>query len=160
MTFKAKATTPKTKNKTKNYTSSTCFTHLPISSLSFLTSRELSVWYQTSCSLRRCWSYVGRTGKKQQLSLARGCWGKGTIIHEIGKATVNISSLNLLFSKMRIKIQLSGFMSPQFNCPANTLQRKTFTSTFFFSADHLVPSMPCKKKETEEGEKAKKNKIK
>lgn len=33
-----------------------------------------------------CWSYVGRTGRKQQLSLARGCWGKGTIIHEIGHA--------------------------------------------------------------------------
>ncbi|CAH3142203.1 unnamed protein product, partial [Porites lobata] len=33
-----------------------------------------------------CWSYLGRTGRKQQLSLARGCWGKGTIIHEIGHA--------------------------------------------------------------------------
>ncbi|XP_022808806.1 zinc metalloproteinase nas-4-like [Stylophora pistillata] len=33
-----------------------------------------------------CWSYVGRTGRKQQLSLAGGCWRKGTVIHEIGHA--------------------------------------------------------------------------
>ena len=31
------------------------------------------------------WSYVGRIGKKQLLSLAAGCWGKGTVSHEIGK---------------------------------------------------------------------------
>lgn len=33
----------------------------------------------------RCWSYVGRTGRKQQLSLAGGCWYKGTVAHELGK---------------------------------------------------------------------------
>lgn len=30
----------------------------------------------------RCFSSVGRTGAKQQLSLARGCMRSGTIIHE------------------------------------------------------------------------------
>ena len=34
-----------------------------------------------SCS---CWSYVGKTGGVQKLSLAPGCWYKGTVIHEIG----------------------------------------------------------------------------
>lgn len=30
-----------------------------------------------------CWSYVGRMGGRQELSLARGgCTGKGTVIHE------------------------------------------------------------------------------
>ncbi|XP_078371491.1 zinc metalloproteinase nas-15-like [Oculina patagonica] len=33
-----------------------------------------------------CWSYVGRTGKKQQISLASGCWYKGTVAHEIAHA--------------------------------------------------------------------------
>ncbi|KAK3738689.1 hypothetical protein QZH41_020339, partial [Actinostola sp. cb2023] len=33
-----------------------------------------------------CWSYVGRTGSKQQLSLASGCWHKGIVIHEFGHA--------------------------------------------------------------------------
>ncbi|RMX55571.1 hypothetical protein pdam_00001722, partial [Pocillopora damicornis] len=33
-----------------------------------------------------CWSYVGRTGRKQQLSLASGCWYHGIVIHEIGHA--------------------------------------------------------------------------
>ncbi|XP_058971140.2 zinc metalloproteinase nas-15-like [Pocillopora verrucosa] len=35
---------------------------------------------------RGCWSYVGRIGKKQLLSLAAGCWGKGTVSHEIAHA--------------------------------------------------------------------------
>ncbi|XP_020615551.1 meprin A subunit beta-like [Orbicella faveolata] len=33
-----------------------------------------------------CWSYVGRNGYKQQLSLSGGCWRHGTIAHEIGHA--------------------------------------------------------------------------
>ena len=36
-------------------------------------------------TLNRCWSYVGRTGTKQQLSLAGGCWRHGTVAHEIGE---------------------------------------------------------------------------
>ena len=34
-------------------------------------------------TLNRCYSYVGRTGRKQQLSLAGGCWRHGTVAHEI-----------------------------------------------------------------------------
>ncbi|XP_078360440.1 MAM and LDL-receptor class A domain-containing protein 1-like [Oculina patagonica] len=33
-----------------------------------------------------CSSYVGRTGSKQRLSLAFGCWRHGTVVHEIGHA--------------------------------------------------------------------------
>ena len=32
----------------------------------------------------RCTSYVGRTGRRQMLSLARGCWYTYTVAHEIG----------------------------------------------------------------------------
>ena len=32
----------------------------------------------------RCTSYVGRTGRRQMLSLARGCWYAYTVAHEIG----------------------------------------------------------------------------
>lgn len=32
--------------------------------------------------IHRCWSWIGKQGKKQQLSLGRGCLGSGTIIHE------------------------------------------------------------------------------
>ena len=31
-----------------------------------------------------CYSSLGRTGKKQQISLAAGCWAMGTVTHEIG----------------------------------------------------------------------------
>ncbi|XP_022798325.1 zinc metalloproteinase nas-13-like [Stylophora pistillata] len=33
-----------------------------------------------------CWSYVGRRGGKQDLSLGQGCWIKGIVSHEIGHA--------------------------------------------------------------------------
>ena len=35
-----------------------------------------------------CWSFVGKTGRKQRLSLARGCWNKGTVVHEIGEISL------------------------------------------------------------------------
>ena len=31
-----------------------------------------------------CYSRLGRTGRKQKISLAAGCWVKGIVIHEIG----------------------------------------------------------------------------
>eukprot|EP00112_Aurelia_sp_Birch-Aquarium-sp1_P024327 Seg765.1 transcript_id=Seg765.1/GoldUCD/mRNA.D3Y31 product="Meprin A subunit beta" protein_id=Seg765.1/GoldUCD/D3Y31 len=33
-----------------------------------------------------CWSYVGRQRGKQNICLSDGCWGKGTIVHEIAHA--------------------------------------------------------------------------
>ncbi|XP_078371488.1 blastula protease 10-like [Oculina patagonica] len=33
-----------------------------------------------------CSSYVGRTGRRQYVNLARGCWYRGTVAHEIGHA--------------------------------------------------------------------------
>lgn len=35
---------------------------------------------------RRCWSYVGRKGGEQKVSIGPGCEYMGTIIHEIGHA--------------------------------------------------------------------------
>lgn len=35
----------------------------------------------------RCTSYVGKTGRRQDISLGRGCWTKGVVAHEIGKSS-------------------------------------------------------------------------
>lgn len=42
-----------------------------------------------------CWSYIGRTGSKQLLSLAPDCWRHGTVVHEIGRSEA-IASLLLI----------------------------------------------------------------
>lgn len=45
-----------------------------------------------NCLTNRCWSFVGRTGYKQDLSLAAGCWHEGTIVHEIGELRIAVST--------------------------------------------------------------------
>ena len=44
----------------------------------------------------RCYSYVGRTGTKQQLSLAGGCWRHGIVAHEIGELFSWVASFKIL----------------------------------------------------------------
>lgn len=38
-------------------------------------------------SIFRCASHVGRTGRRQDINLGRGCWTKGVVAHEIGKSS-------------------------------------------------------------------------
>ena len=55
----------------------------------------MSSFYQYSCihiPFIRCWSNgIGRNGNfKQTINLDQGCWGKGTVVHEIGQFHVSL----------------------------------------------------------------------
>ena len=52
----------------------------------------LTVLYFISCS-----SYVGRTGKLQDITLGKRCWTRGVVAHEIGKFP-EISCLSALYT--------------------------------------------------------------
>ena len=42
-----------------------------------------SLYFQHSC-----FSYVGRIGRRQDITLARRCWKRGIVVHEIGTKTI------------------------------------------------------------------------
>ena len=54
--------------------------------LSFLLLLPYHYRYAVIVSSQRCTSYVGMTGRRQMISLARGCWWTHTVAHEIGHA--------------------------------------------------------------------------
>ena len=45
--------------------------------------------YHGSCS-----SYVGRTGRRQDIILDRGCWSRGIVAHEIGECRKTWTTLS------------------------------------------------------------------
>lgn len=47
--------------------------------------KEITYFNMIISYLNRCWSYVGRTGGKQRLSLGVFYWRHGIITHEIGE---------------------------------------------------------------------------
>lgn len=70
-------------------------------------ANDLNHWFQI---FSRCSSYVGRTGRKQDINLARGCWYTGIVAHEIGRWSISLV-LNSSCSKMEYGWSLSGQLS-------------------------------------------------
>ena len=58
-----------------------------------------------------CYSYVGKVGGVQELSLGRGCELVGTAAHELGKLTYTLSSFIDLF----LSAHAMGFFHTQSN---------------------------------------------
>lgn len=68
----------------------------------------------------RCWSYVGRTGREQQLSLDSGCWYLGTVAHEIGLFQLSFAALEQSYffslSASRLPYQESLCIKQNLDC--------------------------------------------
>ena len=86
----------------------TVFTYILHVSVIFLLVHHLYIFYHS-----RCWSNgIGRNGnRKQTINLDPGCWGKGTVVHEIGEFKCHPHFISLPFSLNSYFCEISALRS-------------------------------------------------
>lgn len=75
---------------------------------------------------------VGKTGRRQAITLASGCWTNGIVAHEIGK-------LYELCEPFLYHYE-SGIRSNQDQCRSNMLILRSFTVQRFNFSEYFMPS--------------------